>query len=249
PPTLANHIIFRRLQPEGEKYATLGSGVGGLAGNNNGINDRGLSIVYNYAYPLEIGKSGVPPMFLIREILEQCDSVKGSVELLEQFPRLGGANIMIADKNGDLAVVETSSDRIEVRREGENGEKDFLICTNHYISPKMKENEVPRNSVYTENAPEYLQGKPVHKSSILRYKSAYEILKNQGLGTVTLDYLNQNIQCNHGPENKPSEYTFCNHGEQISTGFGVMIDVHNKEFYAIFGKPCQGEMQNLSQHL
>ncbi|MGV9173896.1 MAG: hypothetical protein ACOC35_15210, partial [Promethearchaeia archaeon] len=110
-------------------------------------------------------------------------------------------------------------------------------------------NEVPQNAVYTEDAPEYLQGKPVHKSSILRYKSAFETLQNKNTSTFTLDYLNQNIQCSHGPENKPSEYTFCNHGEQISTGFGVMIDIQNKDFFATYGKPCQGEMQNLSQQL
>lgn len=246
PSTLANHIIFRRLKPgNNKKYRTLSSGVGGLAGINNGINEKGLAIVYNYAYPLEIGKEGIPPMFIIREMLENCSSVKEAAKLLEEFPRLGGANIMIADKTGDLAVVEMSPTWFKLRRKGKNGEKDFLICTNHYISSQMREIEVPRNAVYTEEAPEYLQGKPVHKSSIFRYKNAYDILRKTH-NQISLDFLNEKIQSNHGPENKPSEYTFCNHGEQISTGFGVMIDIKNNEFYATYGKPCQGNMQNLS---
>jgi hypothetical protein len=61
---------------------------------------------------------------------------------------------MVGDKNGDLAVIESSPSNIEVRREGMHGEKGYLICTNHYITPEMQQIEVHRNAIYNENAPE-----------------------------------------------------------------------------------------------
>jgi len=248
PEFLAENIIFRKISPsERDKYSTLGSGVNGLVGINNGMNEKGLSIVYSYAYPLDIGKKGIPPMFLIRAALEKCNTVNETINLIENHPRLGGANIMVGDKKGDFAVIESSPSNIDVRREGMNGEKDYLICTNHYITNEMQKIEVPRNAVYNENAPQYLRGKPVHKSSILRYKTAFDILKNEAPSKISLEFLNKKIQCSHGPENKPSEHTICNHGKVISTGFGIMIDIKNNHFYGTYGNPCKGKMLNISE--
>ncbi|MFO8018308.1 MAG: C45 family peptidase [Promethearchaeia archaeon] len=249
-PTLAQHIIFRKLTPTyGEKYATLGSSVDGLGGINNGVNEKGLSMVYSFAYPLNIGKKGIPPMFLIREVLEHCTTVKESIQMLKQFPRLGGANMMIADRGGDLAVVETSPTQVEVRRKGKKGESDFLIATNHYVTPVMKQSEVPRNAFYTKGAPKFLQGKLVHRSSILRYKRTYNILKDMENEKISLDFLNAKVQSDHGPNNMPSENTFCNHGEKVSTGFGIMMDMKNNQVFAVYGNPCQGSMENLTKKL
>jgi predicted choloylglycine hydrolase len=247
PNFLAEHIIFRRIKPSNGKYSTLGSGVDGLVGINNGINEKGLSMVYNYAYPLDIGKEGIPPMFLIRAVLEECKTVEEAIGVLERYPRLGGANYMIGDKQGDLVVIESDPSKLEVRREGSHGEKEYMICTNHYITHGMQLKEIPRNAIYNEEAAEYLRGKPVHKSSILRYKNASEILQETAPSKITLDFLNKEIQCSHGPENNPSENTFCNHGKGISTGFGIMIDIQNEHFYAMYGNPCRGKMCNLSE--
>ncbi|MBD3254908.1 MAG: hypothetical protein GF383_07430 [Candidatus Lokiarchaeota archaeon] len=249
PEFLGEFTIFRKLVPsEDNKFSTIGSGVSGLIGINNGINEKGLSIVYNYAYPKNIGDKGASAMILIRGALETCSTVEETVSYLKKYPRLGGANIMVADLNGDLAVLEVGPDRIEVRRQGDDGEKSYLICTNHYLTSEMRELEIPRNAVYTENAAASFQGKSVHKTSILRYKNALEILKNQAPHQISLNFLNKEIQSSHGPDNEPSEFTFCNHGEEISTGFGVMIDVKNKEFYATLEKPCEGTMQNLTKN-
>jgi hypothetical protein len=73
------------------------------------------------------------------------------------------------------------------------------------------------------------------------------MLKNESPPKISLEFLNKKIQCSHGPENKPSEYTICNHGQEISTGFGIMIDIKNNLFYAIYGNPCQGKMIDLSE--
>jgi predicted choloylglycine hydrolase len=247
PEFLANYTVFRNIKSSNMgRYNTLGSGVVGLIGINNGMNDKGLSIVYNYAYPLDIGKKGVPPMIIIRNALENCDSVEETIKLFKKYPRIGGANIMVADKTGDLVVLETSPSKIEVRREGSDGEKSYLICTNHYVSHQMKELEIPRSAVYDESASKAWQGKKVYESSILRYKDAEDNLKNAP-DKISLEFLNKRIQCSHGSENIPSGNTVCNHGIETSTGFGVVIDVKNEAFYAAIGKPCEENMQNLSK--
>ncbi|MFO7797736.1 MAG: C45 family autoproteolytic acyltransferase/hydrolase [Promethearchaeati archaeon] len=247
PEFLAQYTIFRKMKPSnGKGFATIGSGVVGLEGINNGMNEKGLSIVYNYAYPKEIGDNGVPAMILIKEALENCVSVKETIELFKKYPRIGGANVMVADNDGDLAVIEFSPSNIEVRRRGIERENSFLICTNHYLTPIMKGLEISRDAVYNEDAAEAFKGKPVHKSSIMRYKNAHTILKNNAPEKISLDFLNTQIQSNHGPDNIPSEFTFCNHGTEISTGFGVMLDVKNRHFYATLGNPCEGKMEKLS---
>ncbi|MBD3194485.1 MAG: hypothetical protein GF317_05475 [Candidatus Lokiarchaeota archaeon] len=246
PEFLAKHIIFRQVNPsESKRISTIGSGITGLGGINNGMNNKGLSIVYNYAYPQNIGKKGIPPMFLIRDALENCMNVEEVVFRLEKLPRLGGANMMVADVSGDLAVLEISPSDIKVRRTGENGERSFLVSTNHYITSEMRSIEIPRDAVYNNNAAEAFRGKPVHKSSIRRYKNAKDILKTKTSDKIDLEFLNKQVQSSHGPKNKPSEDSFCNHGKDISTGFGVMIDVKKKNFYATIGKPCEGTMQKL----
>jgi len=247
PEFLAEYTIFRNIKPSnGKRFGTIGSGVVGLEGINNGMNEKGLSIVYNYAYPREIGDEGVPAMILIREALEKCSSVKETIDLFKKYPRIGGANVMVADKDGDLAVLEVGPSNLEIRREGIEHEKHYLICTNHYLTLPMKDLEVPRDAVYNEDAAEAFKGKSVHKSSFIRYQNAHNILKNDAPEKISLDFLNTQIQSSHGPENTPSEFTFCNHGKEISTGFGLMLDVKNQNFFATLGKPCEGKMERLS---
>ena len=246
PESLANYIFFRHVIPLDEKrYSTLSSGVYGLGGINNGINEKGLLIVYNYAYPIEIGEKGIPPMFLIREALERCTTVPEVIELFKTYPRLGGANIMVGDRTGNLGVIEMGPKELKIRHSSDKS-SDYLISTNHYLTPEMKLREVPRNAVYTEDATQSQRGEPVHKSSLLRYQSASSILKSNSPNSISLEFLNEKIQQNHGPNNNPSRYTFCNHGPHISTGFGVMLDAEKKTFYAVKGKPCQGTMQKFS---
>ncbi|TXT61054.1 MAG: hypothetical protein BAJALOKI2v1_50022 [Promethearchaeota archaeon] len=246
PEFLANYTIFRNIESlETKKFQNVGSGVVGLVGINNGMNERGLSIVYNYAYPKEIGKRGVPSMILIRKALETCTTVEETFQLFKKYPRIGGANIMVGDREGDLAVLEIGPSNIEIRRGDFDGISSFLICTNHYLSPKMRDLEVSRKAVYDDNAAEAFRSKPVHESSLMRYRDAYNILTDKSPEKLSLKFLNKEIQCSHGPDNNPSEYTFCNHGKPISTGFGVMIDIGHGQFYATIGNPCKGKMEQL----
>lgn len=246
PETLANYIFFRHIIPSAQgKYSTLSSGVYGLAGINNGINEKGLSIVYNYAHPEHIGDKGIPAMFLIREVLEKCTTVSEAIDIFKTYPRLGGANIMIGDQSGELVVLEMGPSKVIARQNTDNTQ-NYLISTNHYLSSEMKAREIPRNAVYDENAPFHIEGEPIHKSSLLRYQAASSILKTDSPEKVSLNFLNTKIQQNHGPKNEPSRYTFCNHGPHISTGFGVMLDAKNRDFYAVYGKPCQRSMQKFS---
>ncbi len=238
PNSLHPHLLFRRIKHSNQdRFETLGSGIDGMAGINNGMNEKGLSVVYNYAYPQDVGKKGIPAMFLVREVLETCCTVGEAIDVLKSFPRLGGAIFMIGDGRGDLAVVESSPDRIGIR-----SKEDILICTNHYVEPSMKEFEVPLDAVYTDQAPEGSRGKSVHSSSYSRYEDALHELKKEKT-PYSLKSLHRRIQCSHGEKDIPGEDTICNHGDKISTGFGLMIDVEDENFHAVMGKPCQKKMQ------
>ncbi|MHA1730305.1 MAG: C45 family autoproteolytic acyltransferase/hydrolase [Promethearchaeota archaeon] len=256
PASLAEVLVFRHIVPTDEgRFETVGSGVCALVGVNNGMNSKGLSVAYNYGFPVDAGRRGIPPMFLVREALELCTTVDETFELIRDFPLLGGALFLVGDGEGDLAVIEACPGRVEIRRPSPNetgapgsaGDAGgFLVMTNHYLTQGLRELEVPRDAVYGPKAPAGVRGRRVHESSLARYRDAAAALEGAPL-PVTLEYLREQVQQNHGPAGVPSATTFCNHGPDVSTGFGMAFDVAGKRVLAAVGKPCEAEMLELHQ--
>lgn len=112
----------------------------------DGINEYGLCIALTFLLSKKI-KPGINGGFIVRKVLEECKTTKEAIELIKSLPRSSSQNIVIADKSGDMAVVECTSEDVNVRYN-----EKYLIATNHFISDNMvKFNNKEYNWYYTND--------------------------------------------------------------------------------------------------
>jgi predicted choloylglycine hydrolase len=98
----------------------------------DGMNEHGLAIGMNFLMT-KYRKPGLNTGMIIRYILESCKTVQEAVDLIKTLPISSTQNFMMADKNGDMAVVECSPNKMVVRKLD-----DFLVSTNHFVDAIMQ---------------------------------------------------------------------------------------------------------------
>lgn len=120
------------IRPD-EGYAFLGQGDA-LIGKEDGVNEHGLAVGMTYV-TTKYKKPGLNFLFLVRFLLEKCANVAEALRALKALPIATSQNIVLADREGDMAVVECCSEEMQIRRP----EKDqhFLVATNHFLTPAM----------------------------------------------------------------------------------------------------------------
>lgn len=101
----------------------------------DGINEHGLAVGMTFLVSKHM-KPGLNAGFLVRHILETCKSVNEAISLLKSLPISSTQNMVLADKAGEMVVIECSSQKVVVRKpvKGEN----FLIAANHFIGDTMQ---------------------------------------------------------------------------------------------------------------
>ena len=99
-------------------------------GRLDGLNDRGLWVSISAANPLAPlpDTEGFRFWALTRTILDRCSSVEEAIELATPFPLAFHLNLIVADKNGNAALIEKGPDRQSVQR----ATSGFIHSTNHY---------------------------------------------------------------------------------------------------------------------
>jgi len=112
-------------------YRSLGQ-TDFFVGREDGVNEKGLGVamsgITSYFQP------GVAFWIAIRYILDKCATVKEGVKFLTEAPPHSTITVLLADTTGNMAVVETSPMRTEVRWP----EADFSVSTNHFNHPEMQ---------------------------------------------------------------------------------------------------------------
>ena len=112
----------------------------------DGINEYGLSIALTFLLSKKI-KPGINGGFIVRKVLEECKTTDEAIELIKTIPISSSHNLVIADKNGKMAVIECTSEDINIRYND-----DYVIATNHFISNNMiKYNNKEDNWYYTND--------------------------------------------------------------------------------------------------
>ena len=151
----------------------------------DGINEKGLctSIMAlpKQAACQESGKHKVGTTIIMRLWLDKCATVNEALELLAGLDvrhdaAVGsGYHYMVADANGDCAVVEFDKEdgwKTMIVRKPEDA--DYMLVTNHLLSPK-----------YFTTEPDPAVGNP-HSRSWWRYETASEYLSSPG-GALTFE--------------------------------------------------------------
>jgi isopenicillin-N N-acyltransferase like protein len=127
-------VTIRR--PTG-KHAFASVGFIGLFGCLSGMNDSGLALA-----ELAVGSArdgspqvdlkGVPYMFTLRRVLEECTTVEEAERLVRSTPRTTRENWAICDKH--RAVVLEVTPKTVVVRPAEEG---ICACTNHFRTKEL----------------------------------------------------------------------------------------------------------------
>ena len=101
-------------------------------------NLEGLAVVFNAAYPN--GRDyGIPPELFLRKVIAECSSIEEVVSSFDSFIRNGGrfahngSNSTFLDfKTGKMVRVEIAPDKVEFDYGTTDGDKKYVLATNHY---------------------------------------------------------------------------------------------------------------------
>lgn len=126
------------------KHSHLGTSVMSF-GRDDGMNECGLAVTMSSCGfpvgPLEYMRKpqvkGLQFWAVIRSVLENCSDVEDALELLKEMPIAFNVNLMLMDRKGDVALVETVDGRVAVKRICPEGKETYLCATNHVVLPEL----------------------------------------------------------------------------------------------------------------
>ncbi len=152
-------------RPEGS-YSFIGNSTA-MVQMEDGINEHGLAIGLTFIN-LKVVSPGLNAGILLRYVLEKCKTVKEALERLPRLPPSSAHTLIMVDKGGDMAVLESNCKKSVVikPKPGEN----FMVSTNHFISPEMQQ--------YQDDVEDF--------RSMDRYHNAYAALKSSKNYSVEL---------------------------------------------------------------
>ncbi len=105
----------------------------------DGINEYGLAVGLTFIYPIEI-KPGFNAGMLVRYILEKCKTTEEAIRVLKKLPIASPQTITLADKAGNIVVVECNCHRVVVLAPKQG--KNYVFTTNHFVSEEMGKYQV-----------------------------------------------------------------------------------------------------------
>lgn len=125
---------------------------------DDAINDKGLFIGLTFAYNSN-WTYGLSCIHMTKLIAETCDTVNDAIKIFQNVPLCYPKNFFIADKKGNMAVVEHTSRKFKVVYP-DNG---ILIQTNNYTNPELAREDT------------VLQKRPTHNTFLRYYESLQKI--------------------------------------------------------------------------
>ena len=185
---------------------------------NVGFNAYGIAQLIDSVYPND-SRIGIPRLVVSRAVLASR-RLSGAIGRMLIPHRAAGYNHLLVHESGESYSVEVSARRFDIL----HGTDGYMVHTNHYLSPSMKE---------IEKDPEELI------SSRVRYFRANRLLRENSKHTIKSL---QAIQKDH--VNLPN--SICNHNiegidplDRESTITALVIDLTAREMHIAWGNPCQ----------
>ena len=151
------------------------------------MNDRGLTVSYNYSYSR--GGSclgGLPASYLVHDICSRCENADDAVELVQnrEYTIGNGASLAVADHSRRY-LVEVAADLTGVLS-GESCQPH----TNHFQSETLRPWNISHQAKYASRLLE-LQGAAVIESSITRLSKLYRLASKAATRTDLRDVLSE----------------------------------------------------------
>ena len=216
-----NYDFFYRFEKYCESYLTRPKGAYASLGNTDmfigredGVNEKGLAVSMHFV-SAQLGSPGINFPIAVRFMLDKCANTVEAVSFLTRTKFLTANNYLIADRGGQLAVVEASPAGVRVRHP-EAGES-FIVATNHFVHPEMKTFEDT-----SKRDPD----------SEMRYNVILRSLR-EVRGHVT-EGIAKRILSNH-------EGRVCSHLDYIKLGtlWSQIVDLRRSTVLRAEGQPCK----------
>ncbi|MEA5040405.1 MAG: C45 family peptidase [Clostridiaceae bacterium] len=145
------------------KYAHLGTSVLQF-GRDDGMNEQGLTVTMSSCgfpvgalpYMRAPKLRGLQFWVVIRALLENCRDVREALAYLKGMPIAYNLNLILMDKAGNAALVETLDGRTAVRQIGPDSAEQLLYATNHAVLPELASVE-PRVMAHSARRYAYIQ--------------------------------------------------------------------------------------------
>jgi len=200
------------------KYTHLGTSVC-LFGRDEGMNECGLAVsMSSCGFPVgALDKMRKPALrglqfwAVIRTLLENCADVGEALTFLEGMPIAYNINLVLADKSGHLALVETFDGHVAVQLIDGRGRQQYLHVTNHAVLPELTR---------------YQSG--IMRHSLRRYEYVKKYLKNAAqiksddLKALLLDRYPEGLCCHF-------------HDEFLGTTKSVVMDLNEGKIEICWG--------------
>ena len=185
---------------------------------NVGFNAFGIAQLIDSVYPSD-SRMGIPRLVVARAVLASR-RISSAIGRTLVPHRAAGYNHMLIHESGEMYSIEVSAQRFDIL----HGTDGYLVHTNHYLSPSMKE---------VESDPEELI------SSRVRYFRANRLLREsqthsiKTLQVIQKDHVNfSNSICNHAVE-------WTDPLDREKTINAMVIDLTAREMHICWGNPCQ----------
>lgn len=144
------------------RYRHLGTGVL-FFGRDDGINEHGLVVTMSSCgFPVGAlphmrapARKGLQFWAVVRALLENCKDVPEALSYLEGMPIAYNLNLIVLDRYGQGALVETLDGLCAVRRMEPGAGPQLLYATNHAILPQLAARE-PKAMAHSLRRYEYL---------------------------------------------------------------------------------------------
>lgn len=237
---MASRMLSLRECSRQGKYRYLGFSLAPMAGVVDGVNEAGLAISYDYAPATDVELTSPPVSFAVEETLSDCSSVKEAIRRLSKLPRGGGALLMLADAQGDIASMELSANHHRVRRPKRRS--DYIHHSNAYHTRTMRKRELPRTAIYSDTAPEGLRNQPVFQSAQQRDDRMADLAKRSE--PLSPDSLAR-LMSDHDEHGTGSADTICMHGSYWSTLASIQLLPQQRRMRISYGRACQAQYVDL----
>lgn len=185
---------------------------------DDGINQYGLAVGMTFLEPKVI-KPGINAGMMIRLLLEKCKTTDQAIKIIKTIPISSSQNIAIADRTGNIAVVECNCEDIEIIKPNQN--ENFLVTANDFNSKKMKK----------YNTIEHWYGEDDWKSTE-RYCVASSALKNNK-NFFDIKLMKDVLSGKYG--------FMCQYDRRKNqdTSWSVIYDIRNSKIYRCEGNPSR----------
>ncbi len=104
-------------------------------GRSDGINEKGLFIAMSFVNGKTL-RPGVSFHFVIRKVLENAQSTGEAVALIKEAQVSSSNNFIVADRQGDIVVVESTPEKKNVLHPSKG--RRYLHMTNQFVSKQMR---------------------------------------------------------------------------------------------------------------